>query len=97
MGSGLAKKRSYKGLSAYAETLSLEEQKHFNYCIKNNIRISPIPTTQGLYPDEWKIEIRLGPYKKGEKSHVSPLSYNDKEIWLEINKTRKFYYDKRTR
>jgi len=97
MGSGLVKKRSYKGLSAHAETLSLEEQKYFNYCIKNNIRISPTPTTQGLFPDEWKIEIRLGPYKKEEKSHKSPLSYNSKEIWPEINKTRKFYYDKRTR
>jgi uncharacterized protein YjbK len=97
MGSGLVKKKSYKGLMEYTKTLSLEEQKYFNYCVKNNIRISPVPTTQGLYPDEWKIEIRLGPYKKGEKSHKSPLSYNSKEIWPAINKVRKFYYDKRTR
>ena len=55
MGSGL-KKKSYKGLMEYAKGLSLEEQKWFNYCINNNIRISPVPTTRGLQPDEWKIE-----------------------------------------
>jgi len=96
MGSGL-KKKSYKGLMEYAEALSLEEQKWFNYCINNNIRISPVPTTRGLQPDKWKIEIRLGPYQKGEKAHRSPLSYDSKEIWPEIYKTMKFYYDKRTR
>ena len=81
----------------YAKVLSLEEQKWFNYCINNNIRISPVPTTRGLQPGKWKIEIRLGPYQKDEKAHRSPLFYDSKEIWPEIYKTMKFYYDKRTR
>ncbi len=97
MGSGLVKKKSYKGLSKYAKTLTNEEQLHFNYCINNNYRISPKPTTQGLFPDLWFIEIRIGPYKKNEKAHVSPVSYNDKDIWPAIKKTMKYYYDKRTR
>ena len=97
MGSGLAKKKSYKGLSKYSKTLTNEEQLHFNYCINNNYRISPKPTTQGPFPDLWFIEIRLGPYTKNEKAHVSPVSYNDKDIWPAIRKTMKYYYDKRTR
>ena len=97
MGSGLVKKKSYKGICKYASPLSDDEQKWFNYCIKKNIRISPAPTERGLYPSDWKVEIRLGPYNKKEKAHLSPISYNDKEIWPAINKARKYYYDKHTR
>lgn len=97
MGSGLAKKKAYKGLSKYAKTLTNEEQLHFNYCINNNYRISPKPATRGLFPDFWHIEVRLGPYKKGEKAHISPTPYDDKEIWPAIKKARKYYYEKRTK
>jgi len=97
MGSGLKKPKNYRGLNKYYDKLTHEEQLHFNYCINNNYRISPKPATTGLFPDIWFVEIRLGPYKKNEKAHISPVFYNDKEIWPAIKKAMKFYYDKRTR
>tara|TARA_R100001463_G_scaffold29711_3_gene67598 strand:- start:1909 stop:2202 length:294 start_codon:yes stop_codon:yes gene_type:complete len=97
MGSGLKKPKSYKGLNKYYKNLTNEEQLHFNYCINNNYRISPKPATQGLSPDLWYVEVRLGPYKKNEKAHVSPEAYDDKNIWPAIKKTMKFYYDKHTK
>jgi|TARA_B100001059_G_scaffold85935_1_gene84025 hypothetical protein len=97
MGSGLKKPKNYKGLNKYHENLNNEEQLHFNYCINNNYRISPKPATKGLFPDSWYVEVRLGLYKKGEKAHISPISYDDKGIWPAIKKARKYYYEKRTK
>jgi hypothetical protein len=96
MGSGVKKPKGYKGLMKYAQHLNNEEQIHFNYCVNNNYRISPKPATKGLFPDAWFVEVRLGPYQKNEKAHISPVSYDDKGIWPAINKAMKFYYDKHT-
>jgi hypothetical protein len=97
MGSGLKKPKNYKGLNKYHENLTNEEQIHFNYCVDNNYRISPKPASTGLFPDSWYVEVRLGPYTKGEKAHISPVSYDDKGIWPAIKKARKYYYEKRTK
>ena len=58
-----------------------EERAAYNYCVKNNIRISPV----GIKEDSqrWRIEIRMGPYKRGERANVSPSIY-DKRIRKEI-------------
>ena len=62
MGSGLKSKKKNKWMPQYMAT---EEQiKHRDYCIKNDIRISPLGIKDD--PDHWKIEIRLGPYNRGE-------------------------------
>ena len=51
-----------------------EEKEAYRYCVRNNIRISPI----GMKEDNqsWKIEIRLGPYKRGERGNISPSIYD---------------------
>jgi hypothetical protein len=95
MGSGLKKKSNYKGLMSYEP--SPEELKWSRYCIRNNIRISPKPTQQGMYPEEWRIEVRIGPYKKGEKAYLSPNVYTADNIGRELYNMKKYYYDKRTR
>ena len=69
MGSGLKKKKSYKGLNN-GFTPTPEQIEWHRYCVNYNIRISPKPTQQGMQPEEWRIEGRLGPYKKGEKPKV---------------------------
>ena len=53
----------------------------------------------GIYkdPDNWHIEVRLGPYTKGEKGYVSPNVYDRKNIWKEYYLMCKYYYDKHTR
>ena len=53
-----------------------------------------MPTKPGLFPEEWYIEIRLGPYKKGEKAHLSPSVYTHENIHQEIRRMQKYYYDK---
>ena len=44
--------------------------------------------------DHWRITINIGPYKKGEKPHISPYIYDRKTIWPEYYKMCKYYYDK---
>lgn len=96
MGSGLKKKKSYVGLNANF-TPTAEQYEWSRYCINNNIRISPVPTTKGPNPEEWRIEVRIGPYKRGEKGYLSPNVYTSENIWQELYNMKKYYYDKRTR
>ena len=96
MGSGLKKKGRYKGLNT-GFSPSPEQTKWMRYCVDNHIRISPVPTQQGLQPEEWRIEIRIGPYKRGEKPYLSPNVYTADNIWEELYNMMKYYYDKRTR
>ena len=63
-----------------------------DFCIKNNIRISPYGIQDSS--DHWHIAISIGPYKKGEKPHLSPSKYCRKTIWPEYYKMCKYYYDK---
>ena len=87
-------KTTHKGLSYNYPTMSKQENEINSWCIRNNIRISPVPTKPGLFPEEWHIEIRLGPYKKGEKAHLSPSVYTHENIHHEIRRMQKYYYDK---
>ena len=66
------KKSNYKGLSSTKWFPTKEYNKWESYCVDNNIRLFPVPTTKGLYPEEWRIGVCLGPYKKGEKPYLSP-------------------------
>ena len=72
-----------------------EEMEWRNYCIRNNIRISPI----GIKEDnqKWKISIIIGPYQRWEKPNVSPSVYDKHTIWPEYYRMCKYYYDKRIR
>ena len=48
------KKKGYIGLTnGYIP--NEEERNWHSYCINNGIIISPIPTKQGAYPEEWRI------------------------------------------
>ena len=100
MGSGLKKKSNHKGLS-YAFNNCYVPHKDYNkwdtYCIHNNIRVSPAPTQSGLYPEEWRVEIRLGPYKRGEKAYLTPNVYTVDNIFQEIERIKKYYYDKKNK
>jgi hypothetical protein len=71
---------------------SEQEQEWKLFCNRNNIRISPMGIQNDS--DHWRITISLGPYKKGEKPHMSPYIYDRKTIWPEYYKMCKYYYDK---
>jgi hypothetical protein len=96
MGSGLKKKGNYKGLNT-GFSPSKEQTKWMRYCVDNDIRISPVPTQKGMQPEEWRIDVRLGPYKKGEKNFLSPNVYTADIIHQELYNMMKYYYDKRSR
>ena len=93
MGSGLKNKKKQKWMPSYNP--SVDEIKYRNYCISNNIRIAPKAIYQDS--DNWHIEVRLGPYTKGEKGYVSPNVYNRKQIWPEYFLMCKYYYDKKNK
>tara|TARA_S200002703_G_scaffold63362_1_gene54959 strand:- start:184 stop:459 length:276 start_codon:yes stop_codon:yes gene_type:complete len=72
---------------------SKDEFKWYKYCVDNNIRISfkPVKDLIGV----WYITINLGPYIKGEKTHLSPETYTIENVHKEYYKMCKYYYDKR--
>ena len=90
MGSGLKSKKKNKWMPMYMP--SEEQMKHRDFCIRNNIIISPL----GIYGDNdhWKIGSNIGPYKKGEKASLAPSLYDKDTIWPEYYKFCKYYYDK---
>jgi|TARA_R110002124_G_scaffold55776_6_gene157985 hypothetical protein len=85
---------NYRGLSFEYPIMTRQEDLINAWCVNNNVRISPVPTSSDQYPNRWRIEIRLGAYKKGEKSHLSPSEYTYKDIHQEIKRMQKYYYDK---
>lgn len=89
------KKKGYKGLKGTEWTPHKEYHKWDRYCVEHDIRLFPIPTTRGMYPEEWRIGVCLGPYKRGEKPYVSPNVYTVDNIYQEMEKMKKYYYDKR--
>jgi len=95
MGSGLKSRKKRDNYSLPQYLANENELKWYDYCVKNEIRISPI----GIHkdPNNWHIEVRLGPYKKGEQGYVSPNVYDRESIWKEYYLMCKYYYDKHTR
>ena len=87
----LYRKKKNNALPSYLP--NQEEQKWYRYCVHNNIRISP----WGIFndPDNWYININIGPYKRGEKQNLSPEPYDRKQIWNKYYEYCKYYYDKR--
>jgi hypothetical protein len=71
-----------------------EEMDAQDFCIRNNIRISYVPATPGAAPKEWHISIIIGPYKKGEKPHLSPEVYPAVKCKEQMYKTCMYYYEK---
>jgi hypothetical protein len=63
-----------------------------DFCIKNNIRISPLGIKNE--PNKWRIGINIGPYKKGEKPNIAPSIYDKDTVWVEYYNFCKYYYDK---
>ena len=88
------KNNTHKGLCFEYPSMNKEERKINIWCINNNVRINPVPTKPGMFPEEWKIEIRLGSYKKGEKAYLSPSVYTHDNIHQEIRRMQKYYYEK---
>jgi len=89
------KKRGYRGLSSTNWVPHKDYHKWNSYCIDNNIRIAPQPTQQGSYPEEWRITVALGSYKRGEKVYLSPNVYVIDNIYEEMERMKRYYYDKR--
>ncbi len=69
------------------------EKKADEYCIRNNIRISP----HGIYgnANEWRIGISSGANYRDIK--VDPNTYGPDEIWQKVFEYKIFYYDKRSK
>lgn len=88
------KKNTHKGLMYNYPSMTSQEDKINTWCIHNNVRISQVPTKMGMFPEEWRLEVRLGTYKKGEKAHLSPSVYTHENVHQELRRMQKYYYDK---
>jgi hypothetical protein len=81
MGSGLKKNQCDMGNYIYKP----KEHEAMRWCVANNIKISP----KALNLSSWFIEINLN-----GKVTVSPDVYKKIEIWKQIFKYYKYYYEK---
>ena len=61
-----------------------------NYCINNDIRISPIAAESGLKVTTWHVGISEG----NGKIYKSPDIYASPEIWDAVSKAELYYYEK---
>jgi len=85
------KKNKGNSMPNYAATE--EERKWSKYCIDNNIRISQAPEKGEI--GKWRMTINIGPYKRGEVSHLSPSVYDKHTVYPAYYQMCKYYYDKR--
>ena len=88
MGSGFGKKGKKTDFCSYYR--SPEEYEAMKWCIKNGITIGPLAAEKvKTNPQYFWIEISV----KGNR-HRSPETVQAKELWPQIYKYYKYYYDK---
>ena len=88
----VGRKRKKGVMGKYYPTI--EQREAWEWCVRNNIRISYQPQTPGPSPKCWHITIIIGPYKKGEKINVSPDCYKAVKCHEQMYKTCEYYYEK---
>jgi|TARA_R110000803_G_scaffold49541_1_gene103107 hypothetical protein len=68
---------------------SEEDYKAMAWCVKNDIKIGPLAVSPGAGPTHFFIEIIIeGRVNRG------PYKWEAKDVWPEIYKYYKYYYDK---
>jgi len=83
MGSGYKKKKEVIDMGNYSA--SDKEQKAFEWCINNGIKIAPRPKNN----KEWYLIINVN-----GKVAESPVAYEKIEIWKQLFKFYLYYYNK---
>jgi hypothetical protein len=66
---------------------SVEQTKHFAWCIQNGIGVCVVPNWKTS--DKWNVEIILR-----DKSNVNPIDYEGIEALTKMYEYCKYYYDK---
>lgn len=64
-----------------------------NYCINNDIRVSPIAAESGMKCSTWHVGI--SDPKNYKKIYKSPEIYTEEDIWDKVSETEQYYYEKR--
>ena len=80
------------GLGVYDYTPTDHERASYDYCINNDIRISPVASESGPRPRKWFVGVSTPDNFK--KVYKSRFEYNNEQIWPEVFKACQFYYDK---
>jgi hypothetical protein len=76
-------KRKMEIMGTHVPTLI--EQEHRRWCINKDIKISPSAASAGV----WYIDIAIR-----NKINRSPKLYDKKDVWIELYKFYKYYYEK---
>jgi len=91
MGSLTKRQKEQKKYNLPELSMTPRQSTYYNYCIDNNIRISPIGISDT--PGKWYIGISTPDnYRKIYKSkHI----YDKNQVWEAMFEMCKYYYDKR--
>ena len=68
---------------------SKHELDAYNWCVKNNIKISPSASTRDQYPTSWYLIIDID-----GRINKSPETYGSLDIWGKLYEYYKYYYNK---
>ena len=94
MGSGLKLTKRQKEQAKFRlpdYQVSPEEQKAYEYCVNNDIIISPI----GISDDAGKWYIGIATPDNYKKVYKSKHIYDKDTVWISFYEMCKYYYDKR--
>ena len=80
------------GLGVYPYDITDHDKKAYDYCIENNIIISPVAAETGPRPLKWHVGISTPDNFK--KVYKSRFQYDNSQIWPEVFNNMKYYYDK---
>ena len=69
-----------------------EELKARDWCMENNVCITPRQTKWGI--SSWAIDIETGRHPNRKLLGTSPSEYGPNTIWKQIASYQKYYYDK---
>jgi|TARA_R110000764_G_scaffold81758_3_gene161665 hypothetical protein len=86
------KPKGYVGLNT-GFVANKEQLEWYRYCIKEGIIIAPVPNSQGLFAEEWRIGVSFMPNFR--KVYNTPTIWISDNVWQEVFNTMKYYYDKR--
>ena len=90
-----AKERKYlekDGLCSVVYEPSEVELRAYHFCVDNNIRISPVPETDGPRPVKWHIGISTPDNHR--KIYKSKYKYDNHQVWQAHYEMCLYYYKK---
>lgn len=82
-----------KGLCSISYAPTSEEKDAYDYCVKNDIRISPVAIGPGMMNEKWYVGISTPENYK--KVYKSKFQYDNEQIWPAVYEMCLYYFNKK--